>query len=89
MGVFEMVVAVVLISAVGRVAQTFARRSRGTDAATAERIQKLEADLRASELRLSQAEEKVAELDEKLGFVENLLAAPGRASQLPPGATGT
>ena len=83
MGVFEMVVAVVLISAVAKVAQTWARRPAGSPE-DRERVRALEAELRANEARLALTEERVAELSEKLGFVEELLAAPDRQAQLPP-----
>ena len=75
MGVFEMVVLIVFITTVGKIMQS--RRPRGVDASLVkERIQALEAELRASELRLAQTEERVADLDEKLDFMEKLLAKP-------------
>lgn len=82
MGVFEMVVALALISAAGRVAHAFAKRPKPEDAEG--RIRALEAALEASELRLSQAEERVSELGEKVGFMEALLDSPERRTQLPP-----
>lgn len=75
MGVFEMVVLIVFITTAGKIVQS--RRPRGSDASFAkERIQSLEAELRASELRLAQTEDRVAGLDEKLDFMEKLLATP-------------
>lgn len=87
MGVFEMVVIVVFLGTVGKVAQAMLGRAPHGDAAgTADHLRRLEAELRSNELRLAQAEEKVAELGEKLHFVEDLLAKPRRAAELPPPA---
>jgi hypothetical protein len=87
MGVFEMVVAIVFIATVGEVAKAAFSRGPKRSAATAEkRIGEVEAELRAAELRLSQAEERVADLTDKLDFVEKLLSDPGRPQRLPPGA---
>lgn len=82
MGVFEMVVAIVFITTVGKVAAGAVRR-RPVEIDTP-RVAALEAQLRANELRLSQTEDRVAELGEKLVFVENLLDAPEQASRLAP-----
>jgi hypothetical protein len=82
MGVFEMVVAIVFITTVGKVVASAARR-RPAEIDTP-RVAALEAQLRANELRLSQTEDRVAELGEKLVFVENLLDAPEQASRLAP-----
>jgi hypothetical protein len=82
MGVFEMVVAIVAISTIGRVVQSY-HKGRAGGAAKAE-IQELRSAVESNELRLIQAEEKVADLTEKLTFVESLLASPERHSQLPP-----
>jgi hypothetical protein len=83
MGPFEMVVLIVFIGTVGKVAQTFmARPSRLGAPGADDRIRVLETELRANEARLAQAEEKVAELGEKLVFVEQLLARPESHAQL-------
>jgi hypothetical protein len=84
MGVFEMVVLIVLIGTVGKVARAHARGR--VPAGTEREIQVLRDALRANELRLGQAEDRVAELGEKLVFVEALLAKPAERSGLPPGA---
>jgi F0F1-type ATP synthase membrane subunit b/b' len=87
MGLFEMVVAIVFIATVGEVAKAAMSRGPKRSAAAAEkRIGEVETELRAAELRLAQAEERVADLTDKLDFVEQLLADPGRAQRLPPGA---
>jgi hypothetical protein len=84
MGPFEMVVLIVFIATVGKVAETAVRglglRRSGHGQ---ERIDALQAELRANEARLSAAEDRVGELSEKLQFVENLLAKPERSPQLP------
>ena len=83
MGVFEMIVILTLIGTAGKIVQSaLARAPR--DAGAEDRIRALETELRANELRLTQAEERVAELGEKLDFVETLLTSPERMSQLPP-----
>lgn len=82
MGVFEMVVALVLIGTAGRVAQAFAKRPKPGDGEG--RMRALEATLQASELRLAQAEERMAELGDKVGFLEALLDRPDRHAPLPP-----
>jgi cell division protein FtsB len=83
MGVFEMVVAIVAITTGGKVLQTwFARRGAGLSAGAEQRIQALEAELRTNDARLAQSEERIADLNEKLGFVEDLLAAPERSPRL-------
>ena len=84
MGFLEMIVLVTLIGTVGKVLQAaVSRPGRGLPAAAEERIRTLEAELRASELRLADAEEHVALLAEKLGFVEELLAEPPHAPRIP------
>jgi hypothetical protein len=84
MGLFEMVVLVTFIATVGKVAETMLSRSREANSgAGRERVDALEAELRASSNRLAQAEEKVAELSEKVEFMENLLAGPRPAPGLP------
>lgn len=82
MGVFEMVVAIVFITTVGKAIASRGRRRPMVEDPT--RVAALEEALRANELRLAQTEDRVAELGEKLVFVENLLAAPGEASRLGP-----
>lgn len=85
MGVFEMVVILVFIGTAGKVAQSYFSRPshRGSDAAES-RLQALEAEVRTGELRLSQVEERAAELTEKLRFMEDLLAAPRPDARLAP-----
>ena len=80
MGVFEMVVAVVLIGTVGKVLQAFAQR--GARPRDDGRLGALEATLGERDLRLAQAEERIDELGEKLVFMEPLLAAPGAAPRI-------
>ena len=83
MGLFEMVVVVTFIATVGKVAEAVLSRSRdASSGAGRERVDALEAELRASSSRLAHAEEKVAELSEKVEFMENLLAGPRPASRL-------
>ncbi|CAN5294537.1 hypothetical protein BH24GEM2_BH24GEM2_17750 [soil metagenome] len=82
MGVFEFVIVIVLIGAAGRAAQAYAGRS--ASGGSNEQIRALEAALQANEARWTQTEEKVADLSEKLHFVEDLLAKPEEHSQLPP-----
>ncbi len=82
MGVFEFVIVIVLIGAVGRAAQAYAGKQ--ASGGTENQIRTLEAALQANEARLTQTEEKVADLSEKLHFVEDLLARPEEHSQLPP-----
>ena len=82
MGAFEMVVVIVFIGTVGKVAQEWAGK-RSSSAAEGQ-IRALESALQASEARLTLKEEKVADLSEKLHFVEALLAKPEEHSQLPP-----
>lgn len=84
MGVFEMVVAIVAIATAGKVARSFARTR--LPAGTEAEIRALRAAVNASDVRLAQAEERVAELDEKLHFMEDLLATPERRPELPPSA---
>jgi len=84
MGVFEMVVIIVFIGTAGKVARSaFARRVDGQSESTKNALQALEDELRANELRLTNAEARVEDLGEKLRFVENLLAAPDRHATLP------
>ena len=82
MGVLEMVAVIVLIGPVGKVAQEWVgkRSSGGAES----QIRALESALHANEARLTQTEEKVADLSEKLRFVEALLGKPEERSQLPP-----
>lgn len=90
MGVFEMVVLLVLIATAGKVADSFvSRRHSGPDAVSKARLAELEAQLHANDARLAQAEEKVAELGEKLEFMENLLAQPQAPGRLPEGGGGS
>lgn len=81
MGVFEMVVLIVFISTAGKVAHGWAVRR--TSAPIERRVRELEAMVAAGEERLAHTEERVMELSEKLGFVENLLASPDRPTGLP------
>lgn len=77
MGPFEMVVAIVLIATFGKIAQSFASRPRPSEELpTRGRVEALEAHLQANDARVAQAEERVAELSEKLEFMEKLLAGP-------------
>jgi hypothetical protein len=89
MGLFEMVVLVTFIATVGKVAEALLSRAGGSSSgAGRERVDALEAELRASNSRLAQAEEKVAELSEKVEFMENLLAGPRPAPRLTEPASG-
>ena len=86
MGVFEFIVVITVVTAVGSVAKEFvAKRSAGADEA---RVRALEAALQANETRLAATEDKVADLNEKLTFVENLLAKPESHAPLPPPSQG-
>lgn len=83
MGLFEMVVLVTFIATVGKVAEAMLSRTGASNSGAArERVDALEAELRASSARLAHAEETVAELSEKVEFMENLLAGPRPASRL-------
>jgi hypothetical protein len=82
MGVFEFVLGIMFIGAIGKVAQAYAGR-RGSSGSE-EQIRSLEAALQANEARLTQTEERVADLSEKLHFVEEVLSKPVEHSQLPP-----
>lgn len=82
MGVFEMVVALVLIATVGEVVKT-AVAGRKEGAGSEARVAALEAQLQTTETRLGYAEERVTELSEKVDFLENLLAPPGAPGRLP------
>ena len=82
MGPFEMVVLIVFIATAGKVADTLASRLGGRGGVGEERIRALEAELRANEARVVQTEEQVAQLGEKLGFVEALLAQPARPVEI-------
>jgi uncharacterized coiled-coil protein SlyX len=85
MGVLEMIVILVFIVTAGELGKSFISRStRSITSGTENKIQTLEAELRANEERLGHTEERVAELTEKLSFVENLLAKPPSSSSLPP-----
>ncbi len=82
MGVFEMVVAIVFIGTVGKLLRAHLGGRPAVEAG--DRIQALEAALHTNELRLSQAEDRLAELGEKVVFVENLLTPGESRSPLPP-----
>ena len=82
MGPFEMVVLIVFIATAGKVAETLVSRLSGPRGAGEERIKALEAELRANEARLVQTEEHVADLTEKLDFVESLLGQPARPAEI-------
>jgi hypothetical protein len=89
MGLFEMVVLVTFIATVGKVAEAaLSRTGRSAPGAAPDRVDALEGELRASNSRLALAEEKVAELTEKVEFMENLLAGPRPASRLAEPAAG-
>ena len=84
MGIVLMVVLIVFILTLGRVAQTLLARPPGEALGGGEeRVRLLEAELRANELRLTQTEDRVAELGEKLLFLEKLLEAPKDPGRLP------
>jgi hypothetical protein len=85
MGVFEMVVALVFIGTTGKVLAEYFRSSRrALPPGEERRIQHLEAELRSTEERLALTEDRVNDLSDKLGFVENLLANPERKERLRP-----
>jgi hypothetical protein len=81
MGVFEMVVAIVFIGTAGKVLRAWVGGKPAVEAGS--RVEALEAALRANELRLSQTEDRVTELGEKLAFVENLLGPAEDHARLP------
>lgn len=81
MGVFEMVVAIVFIGTAGKLLRAHLGGKPAVEAGG--RVEALEAALRANELRLSQTEDRVAELGEKLVFVENLLGPAAEHARLP------
>ena len=83
-GVFTMVVLIVLIATAGKVVESMLARRPPRGEIGEERVRALEAEMRANEARLALAEEQVAELGEKLGFVEALLAKPAPPAELPP-----
>ena len=87
MGPFEMVVLIVFIATFGKVAETLVSRLAPRGAGE-ERLKALEAEVKANEARVLQAEEQVAELTEKLGFMEALLANPARQPELPASPRG-
>ncbi len=82
MGPFEMVVLLVLIGTIGKTIQSFAHRPR-VGPGEQNRMQALEAELRSTQERLLLTEDKVADLNEKLGFMEKLLANPESAPAIP------
>jgi hypothetical protein len=83
MGPFEMVVAITLIAAVGKFAQSLVSRPRSTDEPAArQRLERLESQLQGTEARLTHSEERVADLAEKLEFMENLLASSAASPRL-------
>lgn len=81
MGVFEMVVAIVFIGTAGKLLRAYVGAKPAVEASG--RVEALESALRANELRLSQTEDRVAELGEKLVFVENLLGPAEEHARLP------
>lgn len=84
MGIVLMVVLIVFIVTMGKVAQTLLARPPGEALGSGEeRVRRLETELRSNELRLAQTEDRVAELGEKLLFLEKLLEAPKEPGRLP------
>lgn len=80
-----MVVALVFIATTGKVlSERFRSERRALPPGEERRIQAMETELRAAEERLALTEERVNDLTEKLGFVENLLASPERQERLRP-----
>lgn len=82
-GVFMMIVLIVLITTAGKVVGTMVAGRTPRDGIGEGRIRALEEELRANEARLALAEEQVADLSEKLGFVEALLAKPAPPREIP------
>ena len=83
MGPFEMVVALVFIGTVGKVLQAALATRSPRGLGSAQEVQALQAELQGQEARLAQTEQQVADLSEKLVFVEKLLAQPERVAELP------
>ena len=82
-GVFMMIVLIVLIATAGKVVGTMVAGRAPRDEIGEGRIRALEEEMRANEARLAQAEEQVADLSEKLGFVEALLSKPTPPREIP------
>jgi hypothetical protein len=88
MFVLSMVVLIVLIASLAKVARPVSgamadRLTREGEEQSAQ-LAALRAELGATEERLALAEDRIADLDEKLRFVEGLLASPERGRELPP-----
>ncbi|MBW3628927.1 MAG: hypothetical protein KY464_06480 [Gemmatimonadetes bacterium] len=89
MSVFAFVILVIILTGLGKpIAQALANRlERQRGVGGGAEILELRSALRSTEERLGHAEDRIADMDEKLRFVEGLLAQPNRAGELPGAGT--
>lgn len=90
MSVFALVILVIVLAGLGKpIARALANRlERERGIGDAAEVLALRSALRSAEERLGHVEDRVADMDEKLRFMEGLLAKPNRGAELPgPGTT--